>query len=86
MYIKTQTTNKSPILYIWCIYVANFSYRCFFLQVENLSLTTNLEDYCFYAMLITCKCMSFYKKLNCNTKSEPPYLATTLETIIDKKP
>ncbi len=52
-------------------------YRCLF-QVENLNLATNLETNCFYAMLITCKCIPFYKKLDCNTKSEPPYLATTL--------
>ncbi len=30
--------------------------------------------------------MPLYKKLNCDTKSEPPCFATTLKTIIDKKP
>jgi hypothetical protein len=28
-------------------------------------------------MLITYKCMPFYKKMDYNAKSEPPYLATT---------
>ncbi len=36
--------------------------RCLFLQVENLNLATNLENYCFYTMLKACKCMSFCKK------------------------
>ncbi len=38
--------------------------------------TTNLENYCFYAMLIACKCMPLCKKKDYNAKSEPPYLAT----------
>jgi len=66
MYIEAKTTNqsiffnfKSPLLYIWCIYVTMFFYRCLILQVENLNLTTNLENYCFYVMLITRKCMPF---------------------------
>ncbi len=54
-----------------------FFYKCLILQVENLNLTTNRGNYYFYAMIITCKCTPLYKKLNCNTKSEPPYLATT---------
>jgi hypothetical protein len=85
MYIEAQTTNqsiffnfKSPLLYIWCIYVANVFNKCFFLQVGNLNLAANLENYCFYVMLIVCKCMQLCKKLDCNLKSEPPYLATTL--------
>ncbi len=41
----------------------------------------NLENYCFYAMLIACKCMPFYKKLNCDTKNEPPYLAITFTYV-----
>jgi hypothetical protein len=83
MYIEARTINqsiffnfKSPLLYIWCIYVAKKIYGCF-LQVKNLNLKKKLENYCFYAMLITCKCMPFYKKLDCDTKNEPPYLATT---------
>jgi hypothetical protein len=28
--------------------------------------------------------MPLHKKQNCDTKNEPPYLATTLETIIEK--
>jgi hypothetical protein len=48
---------KSPLLYIWCIYVAIFFNKFFLLQIENLNLATNLENYCFYAMLIACKCM-----------------------------
>jgi len=46
------------------------------LQVDNLNVVTNLEKYCFYAMLIICKCMPLCKKLNYDAKSEPPYLAT----------
>jgi hypothetical protein len=83
MYIEAQTTNhskifnfKSSLLYIWYIYVAIFFYRCLFFQVGNLNLATNLENYCFYAMLIACKCTPLCKKLNCNAKSEPPYLVT----------
>jgi hypothetical protein len=49
---------KSPLLYIWRIYVA-FFFRCLLFQVENLTLTTNLENYYFNAMLITYKCTPF---------------------------
>jgi hypothetical protein len=49
----------------------------FFFQVDNQNLVTNLENCYFYAMLITCKCMPFCKKLDHNTKSELLYLATT---------
>jgi hypothetical protein len=35
-------------------------------------------------MLIACKWTSLYKKLDCNAKSEPPYLATTLIIIPTK--
>jgi hypothetical protein len=28
-------------------------------------------------MLIACKCMPLFKKLDCDAKNEPPYLATT---------
>ncbi len=52
-------------------------YRYLLCQVGNLNLVTNLKNYYFYAMLIACKCMPLYKKLDCDTKSEPPYLATT---------
>jgi hypothetical protein len=54
-----------------------FCFRCLLFQVDNLNLASNLENY-FYAMLTTCKCMPFYKKLDFDTKSEPLYLATTL--------
>ncbi len=54
-----------------------FFYRIFFLQVDNLNLATKFENYCFYTMLITCKCMPLCKKMDCDAKSEPPYLATT---------
>jgi len=84
MYIKAQTANwsiffnfKNPLLYIWCIYVVILFYRCLFLQVDNLNITTNLENYFFYAMLITCKCTPLCKKLDCDVKNEPFYLATT---------
>ncbi len=53
-----------------------FFYRCLILQIENLNLATNLNFFYFYVMLITCKCMSLCKKLDCDAKSEPPYLAT----------
>ncbi len=88
MYIKAQTSNqfiffnlKNPLLYIWCVYVVIVLYICLFLQVDNLNLATNLENYCLYAMLIACKCTPLYKKPNCNARSEPPYLATTLPNI-----
>jgi len=38
---------KSPLLYIWCIYVTIFFNKCFFLRVENLNLATNLGNYLF---------------------------------------
>jgi hypothetical protein len=68
---------KSPLLYIWCIFVTILFYECF-LQIENLNLATNLEFFCYYVVLIACKCMPLCKRLNCDTKSEPPYFATTL--------
>jgi len=89
MYIKAQTINqsiffnfKSPLLYIWCIYVVIFLNICVFLQVDNLNLSTSLKNYSFYAMLITCKCTPFYKKLDCDVKSEPPYLVTTFASFV----
>ncbi len=36
-------------------------YRLLLLQVDNLNLATNLENYFFNAMLIACKCMPLYK-------------------------
>jgi hypothetical protein len=84
MYIKAQIVNqsiffnfKSPLLYILCTYVVIIFYRCFFFQVDNLYLATNLENDCFYSMLRACKYMPLCKKLDCDAKSEPPYLATT---------
>jgi hypothetical protein len=86
MYIEAQTTKhsiffnfKSPLLYIYLVYICcNFFFnRCLFLQVDNLNLATNLENYCFYAMLIASKCTPLCKKLDCDVKSEPHYLATT---------
>jgi hypothetical protein len=62
---------KSPLLYIWCIYVAIVFNRCLFLQVGNLNLGTNLENYYFYIMLIACKCTPLCKKLDCDAKSDP---------------
>ncbi len=53
-----------------------FFYRCLLLQIDNPNLATSLDFFCFYAMLIACKCMPLWKKLYCNTKNEPPYLAT----------
>ncbi len=62
---------------IYFVYICcNFFYRCLLLQVENLNLATKFENYCFYAMLIACKSMSLCKTLDCDAKSEPPYLAT----------
>jgi hypothetical protein len=75
MYIKAQITNqsiffnfKSPLLYVWCIYVVIPYNRCLFLQVDNLNLATNLKNYCFYAMLITYKCTPFDKKTRLQCK------------------
>jgi hypothetical protein len=91
MYIEAQTTNqsiffnlKSPLLYVWCIYVIVFLNKCHFLQVENQDLATNLENYYFYAMLIKCKCMPLYKKLDCDAKKwttllyKPPSMGVKL--------
>jgi hypothetical protein len=66
------------LFYIWCIYIVTFFYIVTFLQVDNLNPIANLENYCFYAMLITCKCTPLCKKLDYDAKSEPPYLTTTL--------
>jgi hypothetical protein len=44
----------------------------------------NLENHCFYGMLIACKCMPFCKKLDFDTKSEPPYLATNIQYVAFK--
>ncbi len=46
-------------------------YRYFILQVENLNLATNLENYCFYAMLVACKCITLCKEMDCDAKNEP---------------
>ncbi len=54
-----------------------FFLRCCLLQGGNLNLTTNLENYCFYDMLIAYKCTPLCKKLGYDTKNEPPYFATT---------
>jgi hypothetical protein len=35
-------------------------------------------------MLIACKCMPIYKKLDCDAKSEPPYLVTTQPNVLDE--
>ncbi len=85
--IKAQTTNqsiffnfKNPLLYVWSIHVVIFFNRCPLLQVENLNLAINLENYCFNAMLITCKCTPLCKKLDCDAKNEPPYLATARDS------
>ncbi len=86
MYIEAQIANrsiffnfKSPLLNIWW-YGVVFKNKCLLFQVDNLNLASNLENY-FYAMLITCKCTPFCKNLHSDTKSEPPYLATTLWKI-----
>ncbi len=34
-------------------------------------------------MLITCKCTPLCKKLDCNTKNEPPYFVTTLHSALN---
>jgi hypothetical protein len=80
-----KSTNNKPIhifqlqkfITIYLVYICcKFFYICL-LQVENLDLTTNLENYYVYGMLIACKCTSFYITLDYDAKSEPPYLATT---------
>jgi hypothetical protein len=84
MYIGAQTTNQSIFstlkvhYYIFGVYMLQYLFtNVFFLQVEYLNLAIYLEKYYFNAMFIACKCMQFYKKLDCDTKSEPPYFATT---------
>jgi hypothetical protein len=73
--------QKSIIIYL--VYICYSFLNCFFLlQVNNLNLATNLENYYFYAMLITWKCTPLCKKLICDAKSEPPYLATTLQHLM----
>ncbi len=62
------------------MYVGIYFYRCL-LRVENLNLATNLENYYLYAILITCKCMPLCKKLDYDTKNEPPYFATSPHVI-----
>jgi hypothetical protein len=52
----------------------NLFFKCLLLQGGNLNLATNLENYCFYDMLIACKCTPLCKKLGYDTKNEP-YLA-----------
>ncbi len=58
-----------------------FFYRCLLLQIDNLNLATSLENYCFYVMLIACKRTPLWKKLYCDIKNEPPYLANTLHYL-----
>jgi hypothetical protein len=90
MHVYRGTNNKLIHIFqlqksitIYLVYICyNCFYRCFFFQVDNLNLATNLKFYCFYAMLIACKCPTLYQKLDCDTKGEPPYLATTLNTLI----
>jgi len=83
MYIEAQTTKQSIFstskvhYYIFGVYMLQFFFNSLFLQVDNLNLATNLENYCFYAMLIASKCTPLCKKLDCDIKSEPHYLATT---------
>ncbi len=67
--------QKSITIYLMFI-CYNFFYRCLLLQVDNLNLAKILENH-YYDMVITCKCMPLFKKLDCDAKSEPPYLATT---------
>jgi hypothetical protein len=82
--MEAQTTNqsiflnfKSPLLYIWCVYVIILFNKCLILQIDNQNLATNLKFYYFNVMLIACKCTPLCKKLDYDTKNEPPYLATT---------
>jgi hypothetical protein len=66
---------QKSIIYVWCIYVVIFFYRCFFLQVDNLNLATNLENYFLNVILMTCKkCMARYKRLNRDAKVSHPIL------------
>jgi hypothetical protein len=49
--------------YIFGAYMLHFFNTYLLLQVDNLKLATNLENYCFYAMLITCNCTPLCKKI-----------------------
>ncbi len=76
MYVYKCTNNKLVHIFqlqksiiIYLVYICcNFKNKCLLLQVENLNLVTNLENYCFCAMLIACKRMPLCKKLDCDTK------------------
>ncbi len=59
----------------WIFLVLLQGYRCLFIQVDNLNIITNLENYWFYGMLIT------HKKLDCDAKNEWPF-GTTWTTRI----
>jgi len=91
MHVYRGTNNKPVHIFqlkkfitIYLVYIGcNFFYRCLLLQVDNLNLTINLEIYCFYAMLITCKCTPLCKKVDCDTKNEPPYFTTTLHSTLN---
>jgi hypothetical protein len=85
MHVYKGTNNKLIHIFqlqnsitIYLVYICcNFFYRCLLLQVDNLNLGTNLENYGYYAMIIACKCTPLCKKLDCDAKNEPPYLTTT---------
>jgi len=70
--------QKSITIYLAYI-CCKFLNKCIFLQVNNLYLATNLENYYFYAMLVSCKCMPLCKNMDYDIKNEPPYIATTLQ-------
>ncbi len=55
---QLQKSNTIYLVYICC----NLKNKCLLLQIDNINLATNLENYYFYVMLIACKCMPFNKK------------------------
>jgi hypothetical protein len=69
MYIEAQTSTNPYFsiskvhYYIFGVYMLQFlKSRYLFYQVDNLYLTTNLENYYFYVKLIACICTPLCKK------------------------
>ncbi len=63
LFMTIMKSTSKVHYYIFGVYMLHLFYTCLFLQVDNLNLATNLKTYCFYAMLIACKCKPFCKKI-----------------------
>jgi hypothetical protein len=65
---------KSPIFYIWCIYVTIFYIHVFFIQVENFNPMN------FFGISINLwhvNAWHFMKNCSVTQKNDPPYLLTS---------